>query len=70
MGKLWNMLQGYKSYVVAAAVVGYGVYMGVTGSMAWTDAQCTAAGCATVVNYMFGGGALVAVKSALSKVGM
>lgn len=60
MVKLWEMLDGYKSYLVALAAVGYGLYMGFTGAMPWPE----------VVDYLLGGGALVAVKSALNKVGL
>ena len=70
MGKLWEMLDGYKCYLVALGAVGYAVYMGVTGQLAWTDAQCAAEGCKTVVDFLLGGGALAAVKSAMTKVGM
>ena len=60
MGKLWDMLEGKKSYLVALMAVGYGVYMGWTGAMPWPE----------VVDYVLGGSALVAVKSALNKVGL
>ena len=60
MVKLWQMLDGKKSYLVALMAVGYGVYMGYTGEMPWPE----------VVDYVLGGGALVAVKSALNKVGL
>jgi len=59
MSKLWDMVDGYKSYLVAMAAVACGVYMGYTGVMPWPE----------VVDYVLGGGALVAVKSALNKVG-
>lgn len=67
LNKIWGKVDGYKSYIVAAAAVGYSIYMGVTGKMAWTEAQCSAAGCATVVDYLLGGGAIVAAKSAIDK---
>ena len=60
MGKLMSMIDGYKSYLVALAAIGYGVYMGWSGEMPWAD----------VVDYVLGGSALASVKSALNKVGM
>jgi hypothetical protein len=60
MSKITEFLDGKKSYLTALAAIAYGVYMGVTGSMEWPE----------VVNYILGGGALVSVKSALSKVGI
>ena len=60
MGTLWAKLQGKKSYLVALAAIGYGVYMGWSGAMPWPE----------VVDYVLGGSALVAAKSALDKVGL
>ena len=51
------MLDGYKSYVLGVLCVVYGLYMYMVGDMPMVDA----------VDYLFGGGALVAVKSALYK---
>ncbi len=67
---MWEKINGMKTYMVAAAVVGYGVYMGVTGVMAWTAAECAVVGCDTVVDYVLGGAGLATVRSALAKVGM
>ena len=60
MGNLMSMVNGYKSYIVAAAAVGCGVWMGWSGEMPWAE----------VVDYVLGGAALASVKSALNKVGM
>jgi hypothetical protein len=70
LGMIWSKMDGYKSYIVALGAIGYAVYMGWTGTMAWTDAECSVAGCATVADYLLGGGALASVKSALDKVGL
>lgn len=67
---MWKKLQGLKAYLVAAAVVGYGVYMGVSGVMAWTELQCEVSGCATVVDYVLGGSGLAAMRAAVAKVGI
>lgn len=53
-----KFLDGNKSYIVAAAAVLYGVYMGVFGGMETMEA----------VNYVLGGGALGAVRSAMKKI--
>ena len=58
MGNLMKMVDGYKSYLVALAAVAYGVWMGWSGEMPWSE----------VVNYVLGGSALAAVKSAINKV--
>ncbi len=60
MGKLWDFFNGYKSYIVAVAAIGYGVYMGIWGGMAWAD----------VLPFILGGGALAGIKSALAKIGI
>lgn len=67
---MWKKIDGWKTYLVAMAVVGYGVYMGVSDVMAWTAAECAVDGCDTVVDYVLGGAGLATVRSALAKVGM
>ena len=63
-------LDGYKTYLVALGVVVYGIYLGMSGHMAWTDVQCQVSGCETVMNYVLGGSGLAAVRSALGKIGL
>jgi len=57
MKDLMKFVDGNKSYLVAVAAVLYGVYMGVWGDMSTMEA----------VNYVLGGGALAAVRSAMKK---
>ena len=54
-----EMLDGKKSYLLGLVVVVYGMYMGMANDMPVAD----------VVDYLFGGSALVTVKSALAKLG-
>jgi type IV secretory pathway VirB2 component (pilin) len=55
--KLWSLLQGKKSYIVAVLSVLYAVLAVYFHQMDWQQA----------VQWVFGAGALVAVKSALVK---
>ena len=65
-----DKLSGYKTYIVVALTFGYSVYMGVTGAMPWLATGCEVMGCTTVVDYLLGGGALGAVRSALKTIGL
>lgn len=61
MTKFFDFFQGYKTYIVAVAIVGYGLYLHFFGEhLAW----------GSTVDFIFSGAGLAAIRSALNKVGL
>ena len=54
-------LKGKKTYLIGLAVVGWGIYQHFFGDqLSWPE----------VIDYIFSGGALMAVRAALEKIGL
>ncbi|CAK0745399.1 hypothetical protein CCP1ISM_2070002 [Azospirillaceae bacterium] len=61
MSKILGFLNGYKTYIVAVAIVGYGLYKHFFGDhLPWAD----------VIDFIFSGAGLAAIRSALAKIGL